>query len=419
VPDDQLPVVLPEDCVPDGSGNPLNRRADFVNTACPRCGAAAKRETDTMDTFVDSSWYYLRFACADRKDAMVDERVDYWLPVDQYIGGIEHAILHLLYSRFWTKAMRDAELVGIDEPFRNLLTQGMVLNEIYFRKTDTGRLVYYNPAEVEVKADDKGNRIGAVLIADGDPVESAGIGTMSKSKNNGVDPQALMEEYGADIARFFMMFTSPPEQTLEWSDSGVEGSARFLRRLWTFAYEFAKSQPGPVSVPVPLPSSLASARREIHAVLKQANYDMARHQFNTVASAAMKILNALESADRGESDAAAKAAVLREGLSILLRLLSPVTPHIAHHLWRELAFGDDILAAPWPEHEPAALIEDEIELVVQVNGKKRGDVRVPRDADSRAIETIVLADPRVEKFVTGQRVKKVIVVPGRLVNVVV
>ena len=419
VPDDQLPVVLPEDCVPDGSGNPLNKRADFVNTTCPKCGAAAKRETDTMDTFVDSSWYYIRFACADRNDAMVDERVAHWLPVDQYIGGIEHAILHLLYSRFWTKAMRDTGLVNIDEPFSNLLTQGMVLNEIYFRKSDTGRLVYYNPAEVELHVDDKGNRTGAVLIADGEPVESAGIGTMSKSKNNGVDPQALMEEYGADIARFFMMFTSPPEQTLEWSDSGVEGSARFLRRLWTFAYEFAQSDAASGEVPSALPANLASARREIHAVLKQANYDMTRHQFNTVASAAMKILNALESAHRGDGDAAAKAAVLREGLSILLRLLSPITPHISHHLWRELAFGGDILDAPWPEHEAAALIEDEIELVVQVNGKKRGDVRVPRDADRKAIETIVLADPRVEKFVNGQQVKKVIVVPGRLVNVVV
>ncbi len=237
VPDDQLPVVLPEDCVPDGTGNPLNKRPDFVETSCPKCGGAARRETDTMDTFVDSSWYYLRFACSDQDRAMVDERVNYWLPVDQYIGGIEHAILHLLYSRFWTKAMRDLNLVAVDEPFTNYLAQGMVLNDIFFRKSETGRLVYYNPAEVEVKLDDKGNRTDALLLADGAPVESGGIGTMSKSKNNGVDPQALIEEYGADIARFFMMFTSPPEDTLLWKDAGVEGAARFLRRLWTFAYE--------------------------------------------------------------------------------------------------------------------------------------------------------------------------------------
>jgi len=421
VPDDQLPVVLPEDCVPDGTGNPLNKRPDFVNTTCPKCGGAARRETDTMDTFVDSSWYYLRFACADQQNAMVDARVDYWLPVDQYIGGIEHAILHLLYSRFWTKAMRDAGLVQIDEPFRNLLTQGMVLNEIFLRKGEAGaRIVYYNPAEVELKFDDKGNRVGAALIADGQSVESAGIGTMSKSKNNGVDPQALIEEYGADIARFFMMFTSPPEQTLEWSDSGVEGSARFLRRLWSFAYETQQSglhaaDPAGIS----LPAELASARREIHSVLKQANYDMGRHQFNTVASAGMKILNALESPQRETANAEARGAVVHEGLAILLRLLSPITPHVSHYLWRELGYGAEILAAPWPEHNEAALIEDELELVVQVNGKKRGDVRVPRDADKKAIEAIVLANPGVQKFVSGQPVKKVVVVPGRLVNVVV
>jgi leucyl-tRNA synthetase len=413
--------VLPEDCVPDGTGNPLNKREDFVNTRCPKCGGPARRETDTMDTFVDSSWYYLRFACADRQNAMVDARVDYWLPVDQYIGGIEHAILHLLYSRFWTKAMRDMELVKIGEPFSNLLTQGMVLNEIFFRKGEAGaRIVYYNPAEVELKFDDKGNRVGAVLISDGQPVESGGIGTMSKSKNNGVDPQSLIDEYGADIARFFMMFTSPPEQTLEWSDSGVEGSARFLRRLWAFAYEVAQanvltSDPAGMS----LSPELASARREVHAVLRQANYDMGRHQFNTVASAAMKILNALESAQRVSGEDAARAAVVREGLGILLRLLSPITPHISHYLWRELGYGADILAAIWPEHDEAALIEDELELVVQVNGKKRGDVRVPRDADRKAIEAIVLANPGVQKFLSGQPIKKVVVVPGRLVNVVV
>jgi leucyl-tRNA synthetase len=420
VPDEQLPVVLPEDCVPDGTGNPLNKRSDFVNTTCPKCGGAARRETDTMDTFVDSSWYYIRFACADQQNAMVDERVDYWLPVDQYIGGIEHAILHLLYSRFWTKAMRDLGLVKISEPVRNLLTQGMVLNEILFRKSESGRLVYYNPAEIEFTVDEKGNHSNAVLIADGQPVESAGIGTMSKSKNNGVDPQALIEQYGADIARFFMMFTSPPEQTLEWSDSGVDGSARFLRRVWSCAYELARA--GSLESPnggTVLPQELSAIRREIHAQLKQANYDMQRHQFNTVASAGMKILNALESAQKGTSDAALRNTVMHEGLNILLRLLSPITPHISHQLWRDVGYGADILSAPWPEHDPAALIATEIELVVQVNGKKRADVRVPADADRKAIETLVLADAIVQKFVSGQPIKKLVVVPGRLVNIVV
>ena len=421
VPDDQLPVVLPEDCVPDGTGNPLNKRADFVNCACPKCGKPAQRETDTMDTFVDSSWYYIRYACADQKNAMVDERVQYWLPVDQYIGGIEHAILHLLYSRFWTKVMRDLGLVKMDEPFANLLTQGMVLNEIFFRKTDGGRIIYIDPAEVEVKVDDNGNRLGVALKSDGKPVEAGGIGTMSKSKNNGVDPQELIDHYGADIARFFMMFTSPPEQTLEWSDSGVEGAARFLRRLWTFACDF--SQCGTESTQAlpgtALPAELAAARREVHAVLRQANYDMTRHQFNTVASAAMKILNALESAQKSGADSVLTGALLHEGLSILLRLLSPITPHVSHRLWQEIRFGADILTAPWPEPDPAALIEDEVELVVQVNGKKRAEVRVPREADRLAVEKLVLANPSVQKYVNGQPIKKVVVVPGRLVNVVV
>jgi len=413
VPDRDLPVVLPEDCVPDGTGNPLNKRADFVNCACPKCGQPARRETDTMDTFVDSSWYYIRYACPDNGQSMTDGRVAYWLPVDQYIGGIEHAILHLLYSRFWTKVMRDLGLVKFDEPFANLLTQGMVLNEIYFRKSESGRIAYYNPAEVEVR--DGG---AAVLKNDGGPVESGGMGTMSKSKNNGVDPQELIDHYGADIARFFMMFTSPPEDTLVWSDAGVEGAARFLRRLWTFAWEFREGGAASSAAvdAAALTRELAGARREVHAILKQADYDINRHQFNTVASAAMKILNTLE---RAPGDGFARRAVLEEGLGILLRLLAPITPHLSHSLWRELGFGADILAAPWPLPDPAALVEDEVELVVQVNGKKRGDVRVPKDADRQAIEALVLADPAVQKHVGNQTIRKVVVVPGRLVNLVV
>ena len=306
VPDDQLPVVLPEDCVPDGSGNPLNKRRDFLDCQCPRCNRPARRETDTMDTFVDSSWYYIRYACPDQGAAMVDERVKYWLPVDQYIGGIEHAILHLLYSRFWTRVMGRLGLTDFDEPFSKLLTQGMVLNEIFYRKAGEGRITYYNPTEIDFVTDENGKRTGAVLRADGQPVVSDGIGTMSKSKNNGVDPQDLIEQYGADTARLFMMFASPPEQTLEWSDAGVDGSYRFLRRLWTFGQQWRSSlaaesaSRGGAFSGHAFPADLASAwpqqaalRREVHAVLRQATFDIQRNQFNTVASAAMKLLNAL------------------------------------------------------------------------------------------------------------------------------
>jgi leucyl-tRNA synthetase len=342
---------------------------------------------------------------------MADERVRYWLPVDQYIGGIEHAILHLLYSRFWTKVMRDLKLVEFGEPFANLLTQGMVLNEIYFRKNGAGRVSYYNPAEIEWRLDDKGQRAEAVLKADGKEVESGGIGTMSKSKNNGVDPQSLMENYGADTARFFMMFASPPEQTLEWSDSGVQGAYRFLKRLWAFTHEhraeLAQGAGG-------LAAHQAEQRREIHLTLKQANYDLGKHQFNTVASACMKILNALDRAA-----GAAPTATLAEGMSILLRLLAPIAPHITHVLWRELGYGEDILHAPWPEPDPAALEQDEIDLVVQVNGKLRGNIRVAKTSGRDAIEAAAVANEQVQKFVAGQKVKKIVVVPGRLVNVVV
>ncbi len=437
VPDEDLPVVLPEDLVPDGSGNPLAKTPSFYQCVCPKCGRSAKRETDTMDTFVDSSWYYIRYACRDQGRAMVDERADYWLPVDQYVGGIEHAILHLLYSRFWTKVMRDLGLLKIDEPFTNLLTQGMVLNEIFFRKTPGGRPVYYNPADVDSELDDRGQRIGAVLRADGQPVESDGIGTMSKSKNNGVDPEALVEKYGADTARLFMMFASPPEQTLEWSDSGVEGAYRFLRRLWSFAVAKGASiasanRNSDISARLlrnkGLPKPLATVRREIHVNLQQANRDLEKFQFNTVASAAMKMLNVLERAVRpsaleeqsGQPDnGAAYEAVIGEGMSVLLRVLSPVTPHICHYLWRELKFGEDILASLWPQAEENALATEEIELVIQVNGKLRSRVSVPADADEGTVRQIALADNNVVRHVGGKAVKKVVIVPGRLINIVI
>lgn len=419
VPDDQLPVVLPEDCVPDGSGNPLNKREDFLHCTCPQCGHAAKRETDTMDTFVDSSWYYARYCCNDNSENMVDGRVDYWMPVDQYIGGIEHAILHLLYSRFWSKVMRDLDLVLYDEPFSHLLTQGMVLNEIFFRKPASGRITYFNPGDVEIRNDERGQRLSAILKADNQPVESGGIGTMSKSKNNGVDPQSLIEKYGADTARFFMMFAAPPEQSLEWSDSGVEGAYRFLKRVWNFAVE---QNPQPQQDMPELDKPIASVRHEIHINLRQANHDFGKFQFNTVVSAAMKILNAMEKAQTPDTDEQAKLAfsyVIQEGFSILLRLLSPVTPHICDTLWRELGFGEDILDAEWPEPDATALYQDELEMVVQVNGKLRAKINVPADAEKSSIETLALADENVVRFTDGKTIKKIIIVPGRLVNIVV
>jgi len=427
VPDDQLPVVLPEDCVPDGSGNPLAKRADFVDCACPRCGAPARRETDTMDTFVDSSWYYARFACPGNDSAMVDERVGYWMPVDQYIGGIEHAILHLLYSRFWTRVMRDLGLVTYDEPFANLLTQGMVLNHIFTRRTDKGGIQYFAPDEVKLELDASGKVTGASAVADGQPVSYDGVGTMSKSKRNGVDPQSLIQTYGADTARFYMMFASPPEQTLEWNDSSVEGAYRFLRRVWAFGYRFASEikpdlPAGRLLAAAALPAPLADLRREVHLILKQANYDFGKFQFNTVASAAMKMLNAIEKLP-AQTDPALAAQVVEEALSILIRLLAPITPHLAHGLWTELGFekasGASVLDAPWPEPVEAALVQDEIELMLQVNGKLRGSLRVPAAADKAQIELIARASETVHKAIGDAPIKRVVPVPGRLVNIVV
>ncbi len=415
VPDDHLPVVLPEDCVPDGSGNPLQKREDFLSCTCPKCGQTARRETDTMDTFVDSSWYYARYASSFRLESMVDEETNYWMPVDQYIGGIEHAILHLLYSRFWTKVMRNLGLVKYDEPFSNLLTQGMVLNYIFSRRTNKGGIEYFAPDEVRLVHDSDGKLAGANAIADNQPVEFQGMGTMSKSKRNGVDPESLIEQYGADTARLFMMFAAPPEQTLEWSDSGVEGTHRFLKRVWLFGHALSSEAASPM--PDRLAAPLADVRREIHLALKQANYDLARHQFNTVASAGMKMLNALERTLKQDADG--NVAVAREGYSILLRLISPITPHIAHILWRDLKFGDDILVATWPEPVEAALEQDEIDIVLQVNGKLRGNLRVAKTADNTTLEQLALAHEAIQKHLSGLTPKKVVVVAGRLVNVVV
>lgn len=415
VPDDQLPVKLPEDCVPDGSGNPLNKLESFVNCACPKCGKPAKRETDTMDTFVDSSWYYARYASGFSSEAMVDEQTNYWMPVDQYIGGIEHAILHLLYSRFWSKVMRDLGLVNYDEPFANLLTQGMVLNHIFSRRTEKGGIEYFAPEEIELTHDEHGKITGAKLLKDGTAVDYQGIGTMSKSKRNGVDPQSLIETYGADTARFFMMFAAPPEQTLEWSDSGVEGSHRFLRRVWNFAYSLSTEEV--TELPQKLTGGLANVRREIHLTLKQASFDLSKQQFNTVASATMKMLNTLEKLQK-EAESGWQA-VAHEGLSILLRVLSPIAPHISQTLWQSLNYGEDILQASWPEPLQSAMVQDEVELMIQVNGKLRGSMTVSKALDKTVLEALAVQQPFVQKHLDGVSVKKIIVVPNKLINVVV
>jgi leucyl-tRNA synthetase len=423
VPEQDLPVVLPQDCVPDGSGNPLNKREDFLACKCPICGQPARRETDTMDTFVDSSWYFMRYCDPTNDQAMVGAGTQYWMPMDQYIGGIEHAILHLLYARFWTKVMRDLGLVKVDEPFTKLLTQGMVLNEAYSRTT-TGKQ-YFWAHDLDIVRDEHSKVVSATAKADGLPVTYEGWTTMSKSKNNGVDPQALIEKYGADTARLYTMFTAPPEATLEWNDAALEGSYRFLRRVWNFGVKLggteavaARSQA--VAQASGFGKTVKALRLEIHTVLRQVDYDYVRMQYNTVVSGAMKMLNALEDF-KATSEPGADAA-LAEGFGILLRVLYPATPHLTHGLWRELGYAavqGDLIDAPWPQVDEAALVQDEIELMLQVNGKLRGAVRVPAGASREQIESLALASEAFTQFAAGASAKKVIVVPGRLVNVVI
>ncbi len=434
VPEKDLPVVLPQDCIPDGSGNPLHKHDGFhAGVTCPVCGKPARRETDTMDTFVDSSWYFMRYCDPTNTDAMVAEGAQYWAPMDQYIGGIEHAILHLLYARFWTKVMRDMGLVKVDEPFTKLLTQGMVLNHIYSRRTAKGGKDYFWPHDVEHVLDDTGKVVGAKLknAADssdgklpvGTAIDYEGVGTMSKSKNNGVDPQDLIERYGADTARLYTMFTAPPEATLEWNDAAVEGSYRFLRRVWNFAHKheatLKAATAGNLSAAKPRKEA-ADLRREMHVVLKQVSYDYERMQYNTVVSGCMKLLNALEDfkADGSDGD----NAVLCEGMSVLLRMLYPACPHITANLWAELGYAarlGNLLDAAWPEVDESALQRDELELMLQINGKLRGAVTVSATASKEQIEQAALATEAFIKQANGAAPKKVIVVPGRLVNIVV
>ena len=420
VPADQLPVVLPENVVPDGMGSPLAKMPEFYETTCPCCGGAAKRETDTMDTFMESSWYFFRYMSPKFAEGMVStEAAKYWGAVDQYIGGIEHAILHLLYARFFTKLMRDEGLVNVDEPFERLLTQGMVVCETYYRENANGSKDWINPADVELTFDDKGRPVSAVLKADGLPVVISGTEKMSKSKNNGVDPQELINAYGADTARLFMMFAAPPEQSLEWSDSGVEGAHRFLRRLWRTVYEYLK-QGGAVKAFAGnqdgLSKELKDLRHKLHATTAKVSDDYGRRQqFNTAIAAVMELLNQYDKTDTSGEQG---RAVAQEVLEAAVRLLWPIVPHICETLWSELN-GAKLWEAGWPTVDEAALVKSEIEVMVQVNGKLRGKITVAADTSKADLEAAALANEGAVKFMEGKPAKKIIVVPGRLVNIVV
>ncbi|WP_421682531.1 leucine--tRNA ligase [Stutzerimonas urumqiensis] len=417
VPEDQLPVVLPEDVVPDGAGSPLARMPEFYECSCPKCGAAAKRETDTMDTFVESSWYFARYASPSYDKGMVDPAAaNHWLPVDQYIGGIEHAILHLLYARFFHKLMRDEGLLASNEPFKNLLTQGMVVAETYYRTAENGGKDWFNPADVEVERDAKAKVIGARLKTDGLPVDIGGTEKMSKSKNNGVDPQAMIDAYGADTCRLFMMFASPPDMSLEWSDSGVEGASRFLRRVWRLAHAHVSAGlPGALDVAT-LNDEQKATRRAIHLAIKQASVDVGQHhKFNTAIAQVMTLMNVLEKAPTAtEQD----RALLQEGLETVALLLAPITPHICHALWEALGKTGAAIDAAWPAVDESALVQDSLTLVVQVNGKLRGQIEMSADASREAVEAAARSNENVLRFTEGLTIRKVIVVPGKLVNIV-
>jgi leucyl-tRNA synthetase len=416
VPEDQLPVVLPEDITITGRGSPLAKMPEFYQCTCPGCGGPAKRETDTMDTFVESSWYYARYACPDAA-SMLDERARHWLPVDQYIGGIEHAILHLLYARFFHKLMRDEGLVLGNEPFTNLLTQGMVVAPTFYRDGSDGKKQWINPAEVDIATDEKGRPAGATLKADGQPVTIGGTEKMSKSKNNGVDPQSLIDAYGADTARLFMMFAAPPDQQLEWSDAGVEGAYRFIRRLWKAVYDQVRAGPVAALSIDALPSDLREVRRQIHQTIAKVSDDYGRRkQFNTAVAAVMEMMNGLA---RLQADDPVSRSVIQEGLEMAVLMLAPIVPHVCDALWAELRPATRLLDQAWPQADARALEQNEIELVVQVNGKLRGSIRIGKEADRGAIEAAALANADVQKHVAGQAPKKVVVVPGRLVNIVV
>ena len=419
VPEQDLPVRLPEDLIPDGAGSPLAKLESFKKCSCPQCGGPANRETDTFDTFFESSWYHARYTSRNSQDAMLDKAAaDHWLPVDQYIGGIEHAILHLLYARFFHKLMRDEGLVSSDEPFKNLLTQGMVLASSWYSEDDSGKQTWYSPLEVEPVTDDKGAIINGTLKATGEQVRYGGVIKMSKSKNNGIDPQTLIDQYGADTLRLYIMFAAPPEQTLEWSDSAVEGAHRFLNRVWRQVS--AHLETGAVAACQTnenLNKTEKALRLKLHSTLQKVTDDMGRRlHFNTAIAASMELLNEIA---RFESHTDQGRALVQEALETLVLMLSPITPHISQRLWQALGHEGLILEVSWPKVDEAALVKDEIELMVQVNGKLRGKIEVAASADKETILAAAKNHEQVAKHLANKEVVKEIVVPGRLVNIVV
>ena len=416
VPEDQLPVLLPEDVAFSGTGSPIKNDPQWRQTTCPDCGAEAERETDTFDTFMESSWYYARYTSPGAAD-MVDERADYWLPVDQYIGGIEHAILHLMYFRFFHKLMRDARLVDSDEPATNLLTQGMVIAETYYRDNADGSKDWINPAEVDVQRDERGRITGATLRADGQPVKIGPVEKMSKSKNNGVDPQAMVDKYGADTVRLFSMFAAPPEQSLEWNEAGVDGMARFLRRLWGQVQRHAADGPAPALEAAALDAGQKALRRKTHETIEKVGHDYGRrHSFNTAIAAVMELMNAVGKFD----DASAQGrAVRQEALEAAVLLLNPITPHSSHALWQLLGHEETLLEdVAFPQVDADALVRQAVTLAVQVNGKLRGTIEVAADAAREQVEALAMAEPNTARYLEGLAVRKVIVVPGKIVNIV-
>ena len=417
VPDDQLPVVLPENVVPDGAGSPLAKMPEFYQTSCPQCGGAARRETDTMDTFAESSWYYARYTSPNCTTGMVDTaRAQYWLPVDQYIGGIEHAILHLLYARFFHKLMRDEGLVSGDEPFKNLITQGMVIAPTFYREEENGKKQWINPADVDVATDDKSRPVGATLKSDGLPVIIGGTEKMSKSKNNGVDPQSIIDEYGADTARLFMMFAAPPDQSLEWSDAGVEGAFRFLKRVWKATHDHVEQGVVAAYGSGDLSAAAKMMRLQTHQTIQKVCDDIGRRKtFNTAIAANMELLNALAKFD---DLSATGRAVSQETLEAIALMLNPIVPHICQALWSALRPGSNLLDQTFPEADPGAMVQDEITLVIQVNGKLRGNLTVAKTTDKATLEQLAVAHEAVQKQLAGAVPKKIIVVPGRLINIV-
>ncbi len=416
VPEDQLPVVLPTDVVPDGSGNPLNKMPEFYQTTCPSCGGEARRETDTLDTFVESSWYYARYASPDFTGGMVKpEAAQSWLPVNQYIGGVEHAILHLLYARFFHKLMRDEGVVQGNEPFTNLLTQGMVLADTFYREAENGKKTWFNPADILLEKDEKGRILSAKYSGDGQDVVIGGQEKMSKSKNNGIDPQAIIDQYGADTARVFMMFAAPPDQSLEWSDAGVEGANRFLKRVWRLAAGFLEQgNPATTIDTANLSQYAQDLRRKTHETIQKVGDDIERrHAFNTAIAALMELLNASNKFEAKDDN---DIAVLLEAITTLLTLLAPFAPHLSQTLLSQ--FGVDLVQVTFPVVDESALTRNTQTIVVQVNGKLRGKLEVSIDASKDELLALAKALPEVQQFLTGPT-KKEIVVPNKLVNLVV